>query len=99
MKQRSRRQIWLVISIVVGALAVLLVCAFAILNARLTTFVESDKFRAAMEKETAKGLHFPAAHYEPIKRTAMWTVETAEFRADDGRKALRATQAHGMTRA
>lgn len=28
-----------------------------------THYVEGDAFRAAMEKETAKGLHFPECRY------------------------------------
>jgi hypothetical protein len=66
-------------------------------NARLTNYIESDAFRAEMEKETAKGLHFPSGHYEPIKRTATWTAETAGFQAKDGWKALRAVDARGIT--
>ena len=54
------------------------------LNARLTSYIESDAFRAEMEKETAKGLHFASGHYGPIKRTATWTAETARFQAKDG---------------
>lgn len=82
---------------IVGALIVLLVCAFAFLSPRLTTFIESDKFRAEMEKETAKGLHFPDGHYEPIKRTGTWTAESAGFHANDGRKALRSIEALGIS--
>ena len=67
------------------------------LNARLTSYIESDAFRAEMEKETAKGLHFASGHYEPIKRTATWTAETAGFQAKDGWKTLRAVDARGIT--
>ena len=93
MTHLSMRKGWLIL----GVLSVLLVCAFALLNPRLTIFIESDKFRAEMEKETAKGLHFPNAHYEPIKRTGTWTAESAGFRANDGWKALRSIEAHGIT--
>ena len=67
------------------------------LNTRLTKYVESDAFRVEMEKETAKGLHFPSGHYEPIKRTGTWTAESAGFRAKDGWKALRVIDARGIT--
>ena len=96
MTQRRTRKGWLIIvgfGVVLIGLLIQCVCA---LNPRLTTFVESDKFRAEMEKETAKGLHFPNAHYEPIKRTGIWTVETAGFQAKDGGKALRLIDARGI---
>ena len=95
MTQSSRHAGWLITG-VVAFLIIFLVCAFAALNPRLTSFVESDKFRAEMEKETAKGLHFPQAHFEPLQRTAMWTVESAGFRAHHGRKALQSTKAVGI---
>ncbi len=50
-----------------------------------------------MEKETAKGLHFPTAHYDPIKRVATWTAESAGFSANNGWKALASIEAHGIT--
>ena len=53
-------------------MAALSIIAMAWLNPRLTRYIESDSFRAEMEKETAKGLHFPGGHYEPIKRTGTW---------------------------
>jgi hypothetical protein len=67
------------------------------LNARLTSYLEGDAFRAEMEKQTAKGLHFPNGHYEPIKRTGTWTAETAGFKAKDGWKALKRIDAHGIS--
>ena len=36
----------------------------------LTRYIECDAFRAAMEKETAKGLHFPQCRYSPIRRAS-----------------------------
>ena len=69
--------------LIVAALSII---AMAWLNPRLTRYIESDSFRAEMEKETAKGLHFPGGHYEPIKRTGTWRAETAGFGAKNGRK-------------
>lgn len=77
-------------------LAITLAAVMPAINRRLTSYVESDRFRAEMEKETAKGLHFPNAHYAPIKRTGMWTTETSAFQAKDGWKALSSIDARGI---
>ena len=50
-----------------------------------------------MEKETAKGLHFPHARYAPIRRTGPLTAETENFKANNGRKAMKSLDAHGIT--
>jgi hypothetical protein len=63
----------------------------------LTHYVESDRFRAAMEQETAKGLHFPRGHYAPIRRTGALSAQSNRFEADNGRKAMRSLDAHGIT--
>jgi hypothetical protein len=36
----------------------------------LTHYIQSNAFRAAMEDETAKGLHFPLCHYAHSRRKA-----------------------------
>jgi hypothetical protein len=63
----------------------------------LTHYIESDAFRAAMEKETAKGLHFPERRYSPIRRTSAFTAETESFEARNGQKAMKSLDAHGIT--
>jgi len=63
----------------------------------LTGYVESDRFRAAMEEETAKGLHFPRGGYAPIQRTGVLTAQSKSFEADNGRKAMKSLVAHGIT--
>jgi hypothetical protein len=80
--------------LIVAALSII---AMAWLNPRLTRYIESDSFRAEMEKETAKGLHFPGGHYEPIKRTGTWRAESAGFGAKNGRKAMTSLDARGVT--
>ena len=64
---------------------------------RLTRYVESDAFRAELEKQTAKGLHFPDGKYAPIRRTGFLTAASDSFRAENGRKALTSMDAHGIT--
>jgi len=71
--------------------------AVALVNPRLTRYVESDAFRAEVEKQTAKGLHFPAGVYAPIRRTGFLSAASDGFRAENGRKALTSLNAHGIT--
>ena len=56
------------------------------LSPLLTSYLESDAFRVAMEKETAKGLHFPHASYAPIRRIGALTAQSDSFKADMGRR-------------
>src|SRR5256885_5223696 len=70
--------------------------ALALVNPRLTAYVESDAFRAELEKETAKGLHFPAGAYSPIRRTGFLSAASDGFRAENGRKAMTSMDARGL---
>lgn len=63
----------------------------------LTSYIEGDAFRAAMEQETAKGLHFPQARYAPIRRTGAVTAQSNSLKADNGQKAMKSLEAHGIT--
>ena len=63
----------------------------------LTRYLEGEAFRVAMEEETAKGLHFPQARYEPIRRTGALTAQSDSFKADNGQKAMRSLDAHRIT--
>jgi hypothetical protein len=63
----------------------------------LTRYVEGDAFRVAMEEETAKGLHFPQARYAPIRRTGALTEQSDSFKADNGQKAMKSLDTHGIT--
>jgi hypothetical protein len=96
MARRGRTR-WLIRAGVTGVVA--LACALVLiwLNPRVTRYVESDDFRAELEKQTAKGLHFPAGTYGPIRRTGFLTASSESFRAQDGRKALTTMDAHGIT--
>jgi hypothetical protein len=86
------RRRWLIWA---GAIVVFLVVAGAVVlcNPWLTRYVESDRFRAKIENETAKGLHFPSGHYAPIRRTGFAAVESESFQASDGKKALKTMNA------
>jgi len=89
------RRRWLIWA---GAIVVFLVVAGAVVlcNPWLTRCVESDRFRAKIENETAKGLHFPSGHYAPIRRTGFAAVESESFQASDGKKALKTMDARGL---
>ena len=73
------------------------ILAVAWLNPRLTRYVESDAFRAELEKQTARGLHFPSGQYAPIRRTGFLTASSDGFRAQNGRKAMTSVEARGIT--
>ena len=90
-----RRKGWVVAA--VAALLILGAIGIAWLNPQLSHYIESDRFRAELEKETAKGLHFPDGHYAPIHRKGFLTAASDRFQADSGRKALRAIDAQGIT--
>lgn len=87
-------------AILIGSIAGLLaVCAIAavLLNPMLTRYVESDAFRAELEKETAKGLHFPASHFGLIRRTGLLSAATDRFTAEKGEKAMTKFDVHGIS--
>src|SRR5205814_9513029 len=84
----------------VAAAAILLILGaigIAWLNPQLTHYIESDRFRAELEKETAKGLHFPSGQYASIHRTGFLSATSGGFRAQAGRKAMRSMDAIGIT--
>jgi hypothetical protein len=85
-----------------GAIAIFFVIAAlaataAFYSPLLTHYIEGNAFRAAMEAETAKGLHFPRSRYSPIRRTSAFTAESESFGASDGVKAMKSLDAHGIT--
>jgi hypothetical protein len=89
-----RRKGWAIAAaatlLIVGAIGV------AWLNPQLTHYIESDRLRAELENETAKGLHFPEGHYAPIHRKGFLGTAADRFQADNGRKALRGIDAQGI---
>jgi hypothetical protein len=97
MLARFRRQGWWKGLVVPGIIAALLGTSIVLFNPRLTRYVESDAFRAELEKQTAKGLHFSTGRYAPIRRTGFLSAASARFQGEDGQKALTAMDAHGIT--
>jgi hypothetical protein len=95
----SLRRKLLILVAAIGIFFLLAIAAgVAVFSSPLVTrYVDSDRFRAAMEEETAKGLHFPRGRYAPIRRTGALTAQSDRFEADNGRKAMRSLDAHGVT--
>jgi hypothetical protein len=96
MATRVRKR-WLVWAGAIGIVLLAGAFAVALLNPRLTRYVESDGFREELEKQTAKGLHFPDGKYAPIRRTGFLTASSDGFQAKNGRKALTSLDARGIT--
>jgi hypothetical protein len=97
MRAKWWRRHWPKVAIVLATVVIAVGVAIPLLNPRLTRYVESDAFRAELEKQTAKGLHFPAGTYAPIRRTGFLSAASDGFRAQNGRKALTSMEAHGIT--
>src|SRR5213082_3414772 len=92
---RSRRR-WLILAAAIGMFFIVAVGAAIFLNPWMTHYIESDAFREAMERETAKGLHFPSGQYAPIRRTGFWTAQIERFQASGGEKAMKSIEARGI---
>jgi hypothetical protein len=93
-----RRKLLILASAVAISLLIVAAAGVAIFYSPLLThYIEGDAFRAAMEDETAKGLHFPRSHYAPIRRTGAFTAESESFEASNGVKAMKSLDAHGIT--
>ena len=90
------RRNWLVWTRAIVVFLVVVAGVLVLCNSWLTRYVESDRFREALDKETAKGLHFPSGRYSPIRRAGFTTVESESFQASDGKKALKTMDARGL---
>src|SRR2546421_8814981 len=96
MQNRSRKRWLLVITSAICALVVAFVIMVWLVNPALTRYVESPRFRAELEKETAKGLHFPSSEFAPIRRTGSLSARSETFHAHQGRKAMTSFDAKGI---
>jgi hypothetical protein len=97
--QLPLRRKLLILATAIGIFLPLVIATGAVVffSPLLTRYVEGDAFRVAMEEETAKGLHFPQARYAPIRRTGPVTAQSDSFKADNGQKAMKSLDAHGIT--
>lgn len=71
---------------------VLLVVVLAVVSPRLTPYLEGPEFRAELDKQISKGLHFQGK-FGAIKRTGFDTAWVGEFHASDGVKAMKSLEA------
>src|SRR5205085_12624666 len=95
--RKGRPRHWRRSAVIFGASIVVVGAALALVNPRLTRYVESDAFRTELEKQTAKGLHFPIGTYSRIRRTGFLSAVSDSFQAENGRQALTALHARGIT--
>jgi hypothetical protein len=71
-----------------GAILIALLVAAFLGNFALTSVVEGPKFRAMLEKETAKGMHFQEVHYAPITRGGLFGMRADSGKGSQGLKTL-----------
>jgi hypothetical protein len=67
----------------------LIASAVAIINSRVTRYMESGAFREELDKQISKGLHFEG-RFEAIRRTGFLTATTEGFNGEKGVKAIKA---------
>ncbi|HEV3410174.1 MAG TPA: hypothetical protein VG095_07760, partial [Chthoniobacterales bacterium] len=91
---RERWRRWLLVAAAVLGITIVVI---ALANPRITRYVEGPEFRAELEKQTAKGLHFPNSTFAPIRRTGFLTGATDRVQAPDGEKALTDLDARGIS--
>lgn len=72
------------------------VVALAIISPRLTPYLEGPEFRAELDKQTSKGLHFDGK-YQRIERTGFDTATAEAFHATGGVKAMKSLDAEGIS--
>lgn len=93
----KRHRWWFIVPLAIFfAIIVLIAIALPIISPRLTPYLEGSDFRAELDKQTSKGLHFEG-HYGPIKRTGFNTASVDEFTASDGVKAMKSLKANDVT--
>jgi hypothetical protein len=82
-----------IVSVIIAAGLVIL---FSV-NPALDRYVNSSGFRNALEKETAKGLHFPDFKFGVIRRTGPLSATSDQGLGRSGRKAMTSLDAHKIT--
>jgi hypothetical protein len=89
---RYRKALVIVSVIVAAGLAIV----FSV-NPALDRYVDSSGFRNALERETAKGLHFPDFKFGAIRRTGPLNATSDQGIGRDGRKAITSLDAQKIT--
>ena len=91
MSPRTRRLL------VGGAILVALLIVVFIGNAAITPVVEGPKFRAMLEQETAKGMHFGEAHFAPLTRVGVFGVRSDLGEGLKGQKTIESMKGEQVT--
>jgi hypothetical protein len=65
-------------------------------NGRITLWIQSDKFREMLDKETSKGLKLDA-HYGPMTRDGLLGMQDDAATGVNGQKTIVALDAHAIT--
>src|SRR5438132_3993531 len=97
MQLRSRKHRLLIIVCAVASIAIVIGITLVLINSAVTRYVESSRFRVALEQEAAKGLHFPNSKFAAIKRSGFLSAKSETFEARNGRKAVTTLDAQGIT--
>ncbi len=97
MKLLWQKRWFRIAAVTLSLIIVATVIGVACFNPALTRYVEGDAFRKELEKQTAKGLHFPSSSFSSIRRTGFLSAAADGFEARNGRKAMTKFDAHGIT--
>lgn len=88
---------WAIWGVGICAAVLLLVAGVVyVQNERITEYIEGAEFRAELDKQTSKGLHFKGK-YEPLKRTSFLSAQSSGFTSSDGVKAFESIDAQGIS--
>ena len=71
-----------------GLVLLVLIVGVFLLNREATVLIEGPGFRGMLEKETAKGMHFGAAHYAPLTRVGVFGMKSDEGLGEKGFKTI-----------
>lgn len=88
---------WFLVPVGVFLLLVLIVgLALPVISPRLTPYLEGPEFRAELDRQTSKGLHFEGK-FGPIIRAGFDMASVGEFSASNGVKAMQSMEARDVS--
>jgi hypothetical protein len=80
-----------------GVILVVVLVAAVFANHAATRRIEGPSFRAMLEKETAKGMHFESAHYAPLTRVGIFGMRADSGAGEKGFKTIVSLRANQIT--
>jgi hypothetical protein len=90
---RLKRIHWIIVGLVLG---LFLVVVLPLINVRLTAWVNGDRFRELLNRETSKGLKLEG-NYSPLSRVGLFGLQGDTFTGTNGTKTIVSLQATGIT--